>query len=51
MRCVNDGILLKEICELNLPNIDNRKEINQDNIKLLIHEFISKYYYYIKFKS
>ena len=51
MRCVNDGILLKEFCELDLPNIENRQERNKNNNKLLIHELISKYYLYIKFKS
>ncbi|CAD8160591.1 unnamed protein product [Paramecium pentaurelia] len=50
-RCVNDGILLKEFCELDLPNIENRSEINRNNNKLLINELISKYYNYIKFKS
>ncbi|CAK71842.1 unnamed protein product (macronuclear) [Paramecium tetraurelia] len=51
MRCVNDGILLKEFCELDLPNIENWFEKDSNNNKLLIHELISKYYNYIKFKS
>lgn len=51
MRCVNDGILLKEFCELDLPYIENICVINRNNNKLLINELISKYYNYIKFKS
>ncbi|CAD8079091.1 unnamed protein product [Paramecium sonneborni] len=50
-RCVNDGILLSQFCELDLPNIENRSERNKNNNNLLIHELISKYYLYIKFKS